>query len=119
MFLYTDYQALKPLIKRKRCKKQKSTRLTRWIDRLAHFDVSIQHITGSNLKFGDFLCRNPVDGATTENLYEEQKVKNFLTEQVQLNLKYGRSQSQQTPNSKITCERKSNNQSETNRTFEK
>ena len=122
VFLYTDHQALEPLIKRNRCNKQYSARLTRWLDRLAHFDISIQHIAGSNLKFTDFLSRNPVEGAATENVYDEQYVINILTEQAELNLKYGRiftNQSQRTPNNKITRERKLNNQSETNRTFEK
>ena len=122
MFRYTDHQALEPLIKRNRCNKQYSARLTRWLDRLAHFDMSIQRIAGSNLKFTDFLSRNPVEGAATENVYDEQYVINILTEQAELNLKYGRiftNQSQRTPNNKITRERKSNNQSETNRTFEK
>ena len=90
VFLYTDHQALEPLIKRNRCNKQYSARLTRWLDMLAHFDISIQHIAGSNLKFIDFLSRNPVEGATTENMYDEQYVINVLTEQAELNLKYGR-----------------------------
>ena len=69
VFLYTDHQALEPLIKRNRCNKQYSARITRWLDRLAHFDISVQHIAGSNLKFTDFLSRKPVEGATTENMY--------------------------------------------------
>ena len=114
--LYTDHQALEPLIKRNRCNKQYSARLTRWLDRLAHFDISIQHIAGSNLKFTDFLSRNPVEGAATENVYDEQYVINILTEQAELNLKYGRiftNQSQRTTNNEITRERKPNNQLET------
>ena len=41
--LYTDHQALEPLIKRNRSNKQYSARLTRWLDRLTHFDISIQY----------------------------------------------------------------------------
>ena len=122
VFLYTDHQALEPLIKRNRCKKQNSARLTRLLDRLAHFDISIQHIVGSNLKFTDFLSRNPIEGATTKNMYDEQYVMNILTEQAELNLKYGRvftNELQRTPNTKITHDCKSNSQSETNRTSEK
>ena len=37
--LLTDHQALEPLIKRKRSNKTYSARLTRWLDRLAHFDI--------------------------------------------------------------------------------
>ena len=64
--LYTDHQAMEPLIKRNRCNKQHSARLTRWLDRLTHFDISIQRIAGSNLKFTDYLSRNPAAGATPE-----------------------------------------------------
>ena len=73
VFLYTDHQALEPLIKRNRCNRQYSARLTRWLDRLAHFDIAIQHIAGSNLKFTDFLSRNPVENATTEDVYEPKR----------------------------------------------
>ena len=121
VFLYTDHQALEPLIKRNRCNKQYSARLTRWLDRLAHFDISIQHIAGSNLKFTDYLSRNPEEGATTENTYDEQYVINTLTEQAELNLKYGRvftNQLQHAPNAKITHDCELSGQSETNRTFE-
>ena len=41
--LYTDHQALEPLIKRNRSNKQYSARLTRWLDRLTHFDIAIKH----------------------------------------------------------------------------
>ena len=68
--LYTDQQALEPLIKRNRCDKQYSARLTRWLDRLTHFDITVQHIAGSNLKFTDYLSRNPVGGATPEKKYD-------------------------------------------------
>ena len=73
------------------------------------------------MKFTDFLSRNLVEGAATENVNDEQYVINILTEQAELNLKYGRiftNQSQRTQNNKTTRERKSNYQSEKNRTFE-
>ena len=92
------------------------------MNRLAHFDISVQHIAGSNLKFTDFLSRNPVEGATTKNTYDEQYVINILTERAELNSKYGRiftNQSQPAPNIKTMRERKLNDQSEANRTFEK
>ena len=89
VYLYTDHQALEPLIKRNRCNKQYSARLTRWLDRLAHFDIAIQHIAGSNLKFTDYLTRNPVEGATPEDNYDEEHVINILSEQAKLNAKYG------------------------------
>ena len=89
VFLYTDHQALEPLIKRNRCNKQYSARSTRWLDRLAHFDIAIQHIAASNLKFAGFLSRNPVENATTEDVCDEQYVINILSEETELNRKYG------------------------------
>ena len=87
--LYTDLQALEPLIKRNRCSRQYSARLTRGLDQLAHFDIAIQHVAGSNLKFTDFLSRNPVGKATSEDVYDEQYVINILSEQAEINAKYG------------------------------
>ena len=128
VYLYTDHQALEPLIKRNRCNKQYSVRLTRWLDRLAHFDIAIQHIAGSNLKFTDYLSRNPVGGATPEGNYDEEYVSNILSEQAKLNAKYGQLFADQSDNSKHATETKSdrseskieqqNNQSQTNGTFE-
>ena len=89
VYLYTDHQALEPLIKRNRCNKQYSARLTRWLDRLAHFDIAIQHIAGSYLKFTDYLSRNPVERATPEDSYDEEYVISILSEQAKLNAKYG------------------------------
>ena len=88
--LYTDHQALKPLIKQNRCNKQYSGRLTRWLDRLQHFDISIQHIASSNLKFTDYLIRNPVGGATPDENYEEEYVINILPEHAKLYLEHRR-----------------------------
>ena len=89
VYLYTDLQALEPLIKRNRSNGQNSARLTRWLDCLTHFDISIQHTAGSNLKFTDYLSRNPVRGATPEENYDDEYVINILTEQAELNLKHG------------------------------
>ena len=40
--LLTDHQALQLLLKRNWAHKQYSARLTRWLDRLRHFDVNVQ-----------------------------------------------------------------------------
>ena len=80
VYVYTDHQALEPLIKRNRFNKQYSARITRWLDRLAHFDIAIQHIAGSNLKFTDYRSRNPAGGATPEDNYDEEYVINILSE---------------------------------------
>ena len=66
-FVIQTHQANEPLIKRNWCNKQYSAKLTRWLDRLAHFDNALQHIAGSNLEFTDFLSRNAVEEVTTEN----------------------------------------------------
>ena len=128
MYLYTDHQALEPLIKRNRCNKQYSARLTRWLDRLAHFDIAIQHIAGNNLKFTDYLSRNPVEGATPEDNYDEEYVINILSEQAKLNAKYGQLFADQSDTSKRVTEiengrsenktEQQNNQSQTSRIFE-
>ena len=46
--LYTDNQAKELLIKRNRCIIQYIARLTRSLDRLTHFDISIQPFAGGN-----------------------------------------------------------------------
>ena len=128
VYLYTDHQALEPLIKRNRSNRQYSARLTRWLDRLTHFDISIQHIAGSNLESTDYLSRNPVGGATPEEIYDEEYVINILTEQAKLNIKYGPIFADQSECKKVKTEIKNDiaeeqiekcgSQSHTNRTFE-
>ena len=49
----TDHQALEPLIKRNRSNKTYSARLTRWLDRLAHFTINVNHIGGKHLALTD------------------------------------------------------------------
>ena len=59
--LLTDHQALEPSIERNRSNKTYSARLTRWLDRLAHFSINVNHITGKHLALTDYLSRNPSD----------------------------------------------------------
>ena len=54
VYLLTDHQALQPLLKRNRAHKQYSARLTRWLDRLSHFDVNVQYIAGKNIPLTDY-----------------------------------------------------------------
>ena len=120
---------MEPLIKRNRSNKQYSARLTRWLDRLTHFDISIQHIAGSNLKFTDYLRRNPEGGAIPEENYDEEYVINRLTKQAELNLKYGQLFANQSESCKTKVETENgtseeqneiiDNQSHSNGTFEK
>ena len=58
--LLTDHQALQPLLKKNRAQKQYSARLTRWLDRLSHFDVNIQYTAGKNIPLTDYLSRHPI-----------------------------------------------------------
>ena len=51
----TDHQVLEPLIKRNRANKTYSVRLTRWLDRLTHFDIQIKHIAGKYLNLTDYF----------------------------------------------------------------
>ena len=116
------------LIKSNRSNKQYSARLTRWLDRLTHFEKAIQHITGSNLKSTDYLSRySGREGHDGKN-YDEVYVINILAKQANLNLKYGKLFADQSKCSKTITERKKNdsetqverktNQSQTNGTFE-
>ena len=91
-------------MKRNRCNKQYSASLFQWLHRLAHFDIAIQHIAGSNLKFTDYFSRNPVGGATPEDNYDEEYVINILFEQATLNLKYGHLFADQSYDSKHVTE---------------
>ena len=86
---YTDHPAIELLIKRNRSNQQYNARLTRWLDRLVHFDIAVQHTTSSNLKITDILSKNPLVGAAIEDKYDEEYVINILTEQAELNAKYG------------------------------
>ena len=76
--LLTDHQALEPLIKRNRSNKTYSARLTRWLDRLALFDINIKHIAGNNLTLTDYLSRNPVAKPIPIENYDEEYVINCL-----------------------------------------
>ena len=126
--LYTDHQTPKSLIKGNRSQKQYSARLTKWLERLTHFDLAIQHIAGSNLKFTVYLSRNPLGGAMPEENYDQEFLLNTLAEQADLNMKFRQILAEQSKCSKITIERKKNdsenklqhktNHSQTNRTFD-
>ena len=58
--LSTDHQALRPLLRKNRAHKQYSARLTRWLDRLSHFDVNVQYTAFKNIPLTDYLSRHPI-----------------------------------------------------------
>ena len=68
----TDHQALEPLIKRNRTNKTYSARLTRWLDRLAHFTINVNHIAGKRLALTDYLSRIPIAPAQNDDVYQEE-----------------------------------------------
>ena len=80
------------------------------------------------MKFTDYLSRNPVEGAPTENKYDEEYVINILTEHAKLNAKYGSLFDNQSECSNQDTETKQNqsenkieqssDQSHQNRTFQ-
>ena len=76
--LLTDHQALEPLIKRNRSNKTYSARLTRWLDRLAHFSINVNHIAGKHLALTDYLSRNPIAPPQQDEAYEEEYVINSI-----------------------------------------
>ena len=76
--LLTDHQAQEPLIKENRSNKTYSARLTRWLDRLGHFDVKIKYIAGKHLGLLDFLSRNPVSKPEPIKHYNEVYVINCI-----------------------------------------
>ena len=126
--LYTDHQALEPILKRNRSNHQYSARLTRWLDRLAHIDIRVQHIAGRNLKFTDCLSRNPVEAAPTESKYDEGYIIDILANYPKLNAKYSSLFDSQSECSKPDTEtnqnlsenknEQNNYQSHENRTFQ-
>ena len=80
------------------------------------------------MKFTDYLCRNPVEGTTPEDNYDEEYVINILSEQTKLNANYGQPFAEQSDISKRVTEIKNDrsenkieqqeNQSQASRKFE-
>ena len=54
------------MLKRNRAHKQYSARLTRWLDRLSHFDVNVHYTAGKNIPLTDYLSQRPIVN-TAEN----------------------------------------------------
>ena len=71
-------------------KKQYSARLTRWLDRLNQFEISLKHTAGKNIKFTDFISRNPTEKPEPEELYEKEFVINAIAQLAMVNARIGR-----------------------------
>ena len=76
--LLTDHQALEPLIKQNRSNKTYSARLTRWLDRLAYFDINIKHIASKHLKLTEYLSRHPISKPEPIENYDDEYVINCV-----------------------------------------
>ena len=76
--LTTDHQALEPIFKRNRSNKTNRARLTRWLDRLAHFYTQIKHIAGKNLNLTDYLSKNPISNPGPKKNYDKEYVINCI-----------------------------------------
>ena len=87
--LFPDHQALEPLLKRNEANEQYSARLTRWLDRLNHFDISLKHTAGKEIKFTDFISRNPTENSEPEKNCEEEFVINAIAQIATVNARNG------------------------------
>ena len=87
--LLTDHQALEPIIKRNRSNKTYSARLTRWLDRLAHFYIQIKHFAGKHLKLTDSLSRSPISKPEPKENYDEEYVINCIIPLLEFINNYG------------------------------
>ena len=87
--LFSDHQALEPLLKRNKTNKRYSARLTRLLDRLNHFDICSKHTAGKEIKFTDFISRNPIENPEPEENYEEFVI-NAIAQLATVNARIGR-----------------------------
>ena len=119
--LLTAHHALEPLIKRNRSNKTYSARLTRWLDRLAHFNINVHHIAGKHLALTDYLSRNPIMPPQIDDAYNEEYVINNILPHYNFNSKHG-CLSNHTDQSEIRTEkseRKANNKPRTSDTHKR
>ena len=77
------------MIKRNRTHRQYSARSAKWLDILAHSDISKKHTTGKILVLTDYRSRHPTEEATNEEIHDEEYLVEILSELFQLNHKYG------------------------------
>ena len=70
--------------------KQYSAQLTRWLDRLNHFDICLKHTAGKEIKLTDFISRNLTENPEPEENYEEEFVINAIAQLATVNACIGR-----------------------------
>ena len=122
--LLTDQQALQPLLKKNRTHKQYSARLTRWLNRLSHFDVNIQYTAGKNIPLTDYLSRHPIvptDIAELENKADGQNEteadEEFVVNQIYGLFEFNRARGSIKHFSKQTTERENFDKSQHSKTY--
>ena len=82
-------QALEPLTKRNRSNKTHSARLTRWLDRPAHFSINVSHVGRKHLALTDCLSRSPSASLQTDDTDDEENVTNNIIPRFNIMTKYG------------------------------
>ena len=88
--LFSHHQALESRLKRNKSNKPYSARLTRWLDRLNHFDITLKYAAGKEIKSTDFISRNPIETAKPEENYKEEFVMNAIAQLATVNYRIGR-----------------------------
>ena len=78
-FLHQTDQALLSALKN-RGNKTYQSRLTRWVDRLLPFHVTVEHVPGKIMGFADYLSRNPSGKAPKPNTEDNYFVINTIDE---------------------------------------
>ena len=108
----TDHQALEPLIKQDRFNKTYSARLTRWLDRFAHFTINVNHIVGKHLVLTAYRSRKP----QADDTYDKEYVINNILPHYSFISTYGclSNHSNQSESGTENNERKANNKPRTN-----
>ena len=74
---------------RNRSNRTYSARLTRWLDRLAHFSINVNRITGKNLALMDYPTRNLSAPPEADDAYDEEYVINSMQLNYKFKTKYG------------------------------
>ena len=103
VYLHTDQRALKPLIKRNRAYRQYSARLTRWLHRLVHFDLSIKYRVGKKFKayglIDQKLNRKTINREKVRRrICHQNPLRNFQTKsQIRSTIKQGQKNSNDRP----------------------
>ena len=70
----TDHRALLSILKEHRSNKSYNSRLSRWIDRLLPYNITIEHMPGAKMGLVDYISRNPFARAKKISTYDEHFV---------------------------------------------